>query len=100
MSVPGTRRLTKGSEPGPRARAMAPAEQRGAGRDLAERAKQLRPDVTRAVEVLGTVGRALAGGPGREVARARFREVSLSDSYMCSADFFSSFPHSLYRRAL
>src|SRR5262245_51132116 len=99
MSLRGTLGFTDGSEPGHRALAMAPAGQRGAGRDLAERAERLWADVTTGPEVPDAIRR-VAGDPGRDVAHARFQEVSLSGSSTCSAGLFSSFPDSLYRRAL
>ena len=99
MSLRGTLGVTDGSEPGQCALVLAPAGQRGAARDLAERAERLWADVTRGPELPDAIGRVLAGH-GRKVARARFQEVSPSDLSLCSADLFSSFPDSFHRRAL
>lgn len=92
MSVRGTLAVTDGSEPGHRAPAMAHAEDRGTGRNLARRVQRLFTDEK------GVACSRVP--PGRDAAHAQFLEVSPAGTSTCFADLFSSFPDSLYRRAL
>ena len=90
------------------------AEQQGAERDLAERAKRLRggglevetvvrvgpaPDVLVEVAEARRADLVVAGPPGRELSSARFWEVSPPGSFTFSGGRSSSFPDSLSRHA-
>jgi hypothetical protein len=92
MSARGIPAVPDGSEPGHRAPAMAHAEHRGTGRNLARRVERLFTDEKG--------WRCSRVPPGRDAARAQFLEVSPAGTSTCSTDLFSSFPDSLYRRAL
>ena len=92
MLVRGTLAVPDGSEPGHRAPAMAHAEHRGTGRNLAREWNGRSPMRGRA--------RCSHVTPGRNAAHAQFLEVSAAGTSTAPPTFFSSFPDSLYRRAL
>lgn len=83
----------------------AVAEQQGAARGPARRAERLRsggPNVASRVRDVRkiSIARVVADAPGKQLAPARFREVSPPGFSMCHVDRLRSFPDPLCQRPL